>query len=134
MTRFKWHWVNFPATCLYLRDTSATMLRQKLLIKLPIAPSHILLTPGQPVLELSPQCQAPGRAATEITIFKSLARLSLEKSQRGMQGSRLSLPLMWWQSYHYATHHLVGLVVKGSASRGEYQGFESHLRRIESYQ
>ena len=62
----------------YLRDGSAqsseraATLRQKLQIKLSISPSHSILTPGQPVPELTLQRQAPGRVATGVAISKSL--------------------------------------------------------------
>ena len=62
----------------YLRDGSAqtvlpaATLRCKLQTKLPISPSHSILTPGKPVPALAPQRQAPGRIATSMLIFKSL--------------------------------------------------------------
>ena len=62
----------------YLRDGSAqtvvrtAALRQKLQIKLAISSNHRVLKPGQPVLALNLQRQAPGRVATGVPIFKSL--------------------------------------------------------------
>ena len=62
----------------YLRDGSAqtvlpaATLRCKLQTKLPISPSHSILTPGKPVPALAPQCQAPGRVATSMLILKLL--------------------------------------------------------------
>ena len=44
----------------------------KLQIKLTTSPSHSILTPGQPVPALTVQCQAPGRIATGVPVFKSL--------------------------------------------------------------
>ena len=72
----------------YLRDGSAqtilraTTLRQKLQIKLSTSPSHSILTPGRPVPALTQQCQACGRVATGVPIFKSLVFLDPEKSRR----------------------------------------------------
>ena len=71
----------------YLRDGSAqtilraATLRQKLQIKLSTSPSHSILTPGRPVPALTLQCQAPGRVATGVPIFKSLIWLDPEKFQ-----------------------------------------------------
>ena len=44
------------------------------------SPSHSILTPGRPVPALTLSCQAPGRVATGVPIFKSLVWLSPEKS------------------------------------------------------
>ena len=60
----------------------ATILRQKLRIKLSTSPSHSILTPGQPVPALTLSYPAPSRAATGVPIFKSLVWLNPEKSQR----------------------------------------------------
>ena len=46
--------------------------RETLQIKLSISPSHGILTPGRPVLELILQRQAPGRVAIVILTLKSL--------------------------------------------------------------
>ena len=72
----------------YLRDGSAqtiiraATLRQKLQIKLSISPSHSILTPGQPVPALTLWRQAPGRVASEVSIFKSLVWLDPDKIPR----------------------------------------------------
>ena len=66
----------------YLRDGSAqtslraATLRQKLRIKLSTPPSHSILTPGRPIPSLTLFRQAPGRVATRVPIFKSLAHLT----------------------------------------------------------
>ena len=76
----------------YFRDRSAqailggATLRQKLQIQLSTSPSHGILTLGQPVLVLTLQCQAPGRVATGVPIFKSLVWLDPEKSHRTRPG------------------------------------------------
>ena len=60
----------------YLRDGSAqtilhaATLRLKLQIKVSISPSHSMLTLGQPVPLLTLLCQAPGRVAFGVSIFK----------------------------------------------------------------
>ena len=43
-------------------------------------PQPVTVIPGQPVPALTPQRQAPGGVATEVSIFKSLAWLDSEKS------------------------------------------------------
>ena len=50
----------------------AATLRQKLQIKLTTSLNHSILTPGQSVPVLTLYCQAPGRVATGVSIFKSL--------------------------------------------------------------
>ena len=52
---------------LYLSPGSAATLRWKLQITVCISPSHSLLTPGQPVLPLTLQRQAPGGVASEVS-------------------------------------------------------------------
>ena len=48
----------------------AATLRYKLQIKLPISPSHSILTPGQPVPPLTLQLPVPDRVATGVPILK----------------------------------------------------------------
>ena len=46
------------------------------------SPSHSIMTPGRPVPALTLQCQAPGREAAGVPIFKLLIWLDPEKSHR----------------------------------------------------
>ena len=63
--------VSIPATCEeYLRDGSASK----------ISPSHSTLTPSQPDLELTIQCQAPDRVATRVPIYKVTGMIQPGKS------------------------------------------------------
>ena len=65
----------------YLRDgpaqtiLRAATLRKKLQIQLSISPSYSILILGQPVPAMTPKCQAPGRVAAGVPIFKSLVWL-----------------------------------------------------------
>ena len=84
----------------YIRDGSAqtsvhaATLRQKLQIKLSLSPSHSILTPHQPVPVLTLWCQAPGRVATGVPMYKSLVWLDLDKSPRRKRESNPGLPLL----------------------------------------
>ena len=49
-------------------------------IKLSTSPGHGILTPGRPVPAQTLQCQASGRVATGVPIFKSLVLLDPEKT------------------------------------------------------
>ena len=68
--------LHVPATCWCISGTDllppAATLRYKWQIKLSISSSHSTLTPGQPAPALTLQCQASGRVATGVPIFKSL--------------------------------------------------------------
>ena len=59
----------------------AATLRWKLQIKLSTSPSHSILTPGWPVPVLTLYCQALGRVATGVLIFKLLLWFDPEKSR-----------------------------------------------------
>ena len=71
----------------------AATLRQKLHIKLPIPPSHSILTQGQTVPALTLSSQAPGRVATGVPIFNSLVWLDPEKSRRKRDSNPVSSAL-----------------------------------------
>ena len=114
---------------------------------------HSILTPGQPVPALTLQRQAPGRVSTRVPFYKSLAwpwhgKRSTAKAGVEPRPAALEVDALppGQQGCHTLTHtptcppplatgvflwrydHLVGLVVKASASRVEDPGFESCLR------
>ena len=72
----------------------AATLRYNLLIKHAVSPSHSILTLGQPVQILTPQCQLP-----EVPMCKSFIRLG-EKSLQGKKdlilGLLLSMVVVDW--------------------------------------
>ena len=56
-------------------------------IKLPVSPSHSMLTLGQPVPAQTLHHQVPARVATRVPTFQPQVRPNLEKAPQGKQDS-----------------------------------------------
>ena len=87
-------------------------LVQKLYIKLTIPPSHLILTPGQPVQTQTFHCQATDSAAPGVLTFAPCSRWSINHLQP------LAIALCSWLLWPFQTSwslepdRLAGLVVR----------------------
>ena len=77
----------------------AATLIQKLLIQLAISPSHNILTPGQPVPEVTPSRKAAARRALKSSV-QARGRTPPADSPMATAGSNLALLLLGRSPYH----------------------------------